>query len=714
MQKLGIDKKTFFLVIAAFVFSILVRLIWVYQFSGYEQFKFHNQFMINTNDGYYWAEGARDILNGITKLSSDNSPIDTAASNLTAFFAKVLPFSFESIIFYMSAVLSSLVVVPIILIGRSIKDVRVGFIAALIASIAWSYYNRTMVGYYDTDMLNIFFPTLLLWSLILTINTKNEIYFILTAVEIILYRWWYPQSYSLEFSYWGLIFVYMLYRYYKKEDFKFLIYLLSFMMFAMMAIDGYIRFIIVVSLFILLKSKREVFEKYIYYIFGISILLFFISGGFNPIWRKLKGYVFKDDILVTKDFLELHFYTVMKTIREAGITDYTTFFNRISGHWVVFFLSLVGYIWLVIKKPVMLLGLPMLGLGFLALFGGLRFTIYAVPIMAFGVAFLIVKVSELLSEENKTLQYVLISVMSIAVLYPHIKHVIDYKVPTVFTKEEVKTLDKLKSIAKREDYVVSWWDYGYPIRYYTDIKTLADGAEHSGKVNFPVSYILTHPQTESAKMARLDVEYREKRYAIKLKDKNLSKELPSSNIAWMVKDYGFDDVNLFLKSLKDDSFKLPKKTRDIYLYLPNRMMGIYPTVTLFSNLDLQTGIQKARPFFYVSHGFRENQLVIDLGNGVGINKKTNTLIIGQNQVPIKKFAKVFYDKSGKLQKQVQTINEFGRVNVIFMPNYNRFLVVDDSVYNSTYIQLFVFENYDKKLFKPVIITPLAKIYKLKI
>ena len=49
-----------------------------------------------------------------------------------------------------------------------------------------------------------------------------------------------------------------------------------------------------------------------------------------------------------------------------------------------------------------------------------------------------------------------------------------------------------------------------------------------------------------------------------------------------------------------------------------------------------------------------------------------------------------------------------------MPNYRQFLVVDDSVYNSTYIQLFVFENYDKNLFEPVIMTPLAKIYKLKI
>jgi len=35
------------------------------------------------------------------------------------------------------------------------------------------------------------------------------------------------------------------------------------------------------------------------------------------------------------------------------------------------------------------------------------------------------------------------------------------------------------------------------------------------------------------------------------------------------------------------------------------------------------------------------------------------------------------------------------------------------MYNSVFIQLFVFENYDKSLFEPVILNPLVKVYKLK-
>ena len=54
----------------------------------------------------------------------------------------------------MPAIISSLVVIPIILIARLYNQTLWGFFAALLGSIAWSYYNRTMAGYYDTDMFS--------------------------------------------------------------------------------------------------------------------------------------------------------------------------------------------------------------------------------------------------------------------------------------------------------------------------------------------------------------------------------------------------------------------------------------------------------------------------------------------------------------------------------------------------------------------------------
>jgi len=714
-------KLTLLYIFIAYTFSVLMRMIWVYQFHGYEPFMFNGQFMINTNDGYFWAEGARDLLSGshINPTAenfydkfhqfNDASPVATAASQLTAFFAKILPFSFESVIFYMPVFLSSFVVVPIILIAKDLKNLNMGLIAALLASIAWSYYNRTMVGYYDTDMLNIVLPMFLLWSIIWAISTKKDIFLLVVAVDILVYRWWYPQSYSLEFSFFSLILAYTLI--FDRKNIYFY-KLMAIMMFAMMNIDGFIRLPIVLAVFY--SFKQEKFDKYIYYILGLAVIGFFVSGGFSPIWSQLKGYVFTDTVSVGEKGLNLHFFTVMQTIREAGHISFETFANRISGHTITFIVSVVGYIYLVYRHKIMIFALPMVGLGFLASVGGLRFTIYAVPVLAFGVAFLITELSSKMPTEK--LKYLSLVMFTLAVLYPNYKHIDGYKVPTVFNKDEVKVLATLKSKASREDYVVSWWDYGYPIRYYADVKTLADGGKHSGSVNFPLSFMLTHTEKEAAQMARLDVEYTEKTYKYEkehkqeIEDKNLT---IFSNIEQMTTNYGFKDTNDFLQTLKTD-IKLPKKTRDIYFYLPFKMLNILPTVNLFSNIDLMSGAQRRAPFIFISRSFKDSGKVIQLGSNISLNKQDMSVNIGKNRVRLRRFVRTRYDKKMKNIVNTQLIDFTAKLSLIYMSSYNTFLLVDEKTYNSSYIQLMALENYDHNLFEKVITNPYAKVYKLKI
>jgi len=707
------NQKVIVYSVVAYLFSIAVGFVWVYQFWGYEPFMWNGQFMINTNDGYFWAEGARDIIAGAHQ-DFDRSPVDRALPIVTALLYKIFPFSFETIIFYMSRFLASLVVIPIILIAKDLKQLEAGFIAALLSSIAWSYYNRTLVGYYDTDMLNIVLPVFLLWSLIGALTTKKNYYLLLAALDILAYRAWYPQSYALEFSFWALIGVYVLYKRYKqKEDITYEIALLSIMMLAMIQLHWGVRLFAVTAFYIaFLKEKTQ---HYLWYIFIASIGLFFMSGGFDPIWGKLKGYVFKDTIAVSKDELQLHFFTVMQTVREAGKIPFEVFANRISGHMSIFFLSLIGYGWLLWRYRVMLLSLPLVGLGFLAWFGGLRFTIYAIVPLAFGMGFLITEVSRFF--QIKLFKVVFVSAAVLLVLAPNLYHTWVYRVPTVFVKDEVKVLDQLKHQATREDYVVSWWDYGYPIRYYSDVKTLIDGGKHKGKDNFLVSYMLTSSQQDAARLARFDVEYTEKRYAAIESGaiEENSVEYNRSIIAQMTLDQNLSDVNDFMVSLED--IKLPSKTRDIYFYLPNRMLSIFPTVARFSDINVMNGKRVRKPFFFLSKRFqKQNDLLIAIvqqGIPFVVDLQKALLTVQKSKLPVKSFTITQYDQNKKLHISTQNLQEKG-INIVYMKDYNQILFLDDSMLHSSYIQMFVFEHFDPKLFEPVILTPLAKVYKLKV
>jgi dolichyl-diphosphooligosaccharide--protein glycosyltransferase/undecaprenyl-diphosphooligosaccharide--protein glycosyltransferase len=221
--------------------------------------------------------------------------------------------------------------------------------------------------------------------------------------------------------------------------------------------------------------------------------------------------------------------------------------------------------------------------------------------------------------------------------------------------------------------------------------------------------MLTNPEQSAAKLARFDVEYTEQRFLMKKDDFDRNR----TNIANMTLDSGFKGTNDFLDSLHVET-KLPKKTRDIYFYLPFRMLGIMPTVAKFSDIDLMTGKTNRRPFFYKTNRFKDSGSLLNLASGVVFNKKSGMLKIGNQEVPIKEFLITAYDKKGKLTRQRQNIHKDGKMYLVYMRSYNTFLVLDEDMLNSTYIQLFVFENYDKSLFEPVILAPSAKVFKLKI
>jgi dolichyl-diphosphooligosaccharide--protein glycosyltransferase/undecaprenyl-diphosphooligosaccharide--protein glycosyltransferase len=427
------------------------------------------------------------------------------------------------------------------------------------------------------------------------------------------------------------------------------------------------------------------------------------------LWTTLGVYAFVGAMWVTNtlhsnyftraviDNESFKYFGVVNTISEAGHIDYNVLMHRISGSIFGFVVGVVGLFMLIRKYPIMIISAPLLVLGFFAIRGGLRFTIFAVPIMALADAYVVYYIANKVSNKQYFRYFIGVLMMMIFIL-PNYQHLKQYIVPTVFNHEEVQVLDKLKHIAKRDDYVLAWWDYGYPIRYYADVKTLVDGAKHSGDVNFLVSYALTHDLHLSRNMAILDVYQTQYNYTHHINDTNYLKDL--------MHKYGYKDVDSFLQHLGE--LKLPHIKSDVYYYLPFRMFDILPTITMFSEINLKNGKIKDH-FFVLSRTLAQKDGVVTLQNGIKIDLNNNTVDLG-SQIPIKNFAITFYDKDLKLHKLSQLINSDG-LDVIYLKTYNQWLVIDDFYLKSAFIQLFVFEN-TQGLFTPVILTPWVKVFRV--
>lgn len=781
------DSFYLFLVLA-YAFSVLCRLYWVWWASDFDSFKFNDSLMIISNDGYVFAEGARDKIAGFHQ-PNDLSFIDSPLAILTYFVYKLTPFSFESIILYMSVFLSSLIVVPVLLIARIYGNLKAGFVAALLASVANSYYNRTMAGYFDTDMLVISLPMLLIYCMLRFIIKKDALSLIAMPLIMIFYLWYYPSSYTLNCALIALFVLYALVFHRRETIFYFAGVL---MMITLSNEAWYYESALITLLFALWGFKNEWFKlKFIIVIFVFAFVFVALSGGFDAIWYQLSFYIFKSDVLnVAQSFA---YFNVSQTIQEASNIGLSMFMQRISASELAFLLSCFGLVLLLKQHKSFILALPMLALGFLALRGGLRFTIYAVPVMAlgfgFGLFWLISQIQKFKSKlgqirfselfySTRIYQILFVTYIILFVYFCMINlefvnkdsimlilrqfgfltqllflsvfgliffemlrakylnlaryfailvalffslgyaflHIYTYKASSVFNHNEVLILNSLKGIADREDYVVAWWDYGYPVRYYSDVKTLVDGGKHLGKDNFFASFVLSQNERAGANLARLAVEYTEKSF-YERNDTLLQSDLLKA----MMRDYAAgetsNDALIFLNSLKNPNFTLKTpKTRDIFVYIPLRMAMIFSTVASFSKIDLATG-EINSPFVFstaINLGALEDGSYA-LSNGMVLANDFTALYVNNRALKIHSITD-FNSIKNKDFKQT-LVDENGDFFVFyFKENFGlpvQFIIMDKTMFESAFVQMFFFENYDKSLYELVLSEKEAKVYKLK-
>ena len=705
------NREIFMLIALAYVFGVVCRLFYVAWAGGIEQFYFNGEIMVNTNDAFANAEGARDMLAGFHQ-AHDLSPYGGSIPTFTFLLAKILPVKFESIIFYMSVFLAPLIAAPLILIAREYKILSAGIAAAFIASILPAYYGRTLAGYYDSDMLNVTFPMLIIWALIRLADKKDE-NFALAPIITVFYDWWYQSSYALNSA---IIVMFLLYTlvFDRKNLVSYKAMIL--MLFAVTNLDAYyegedlvVNYVLILKLglicglYALMKTKPRIFgAKTLALLAAIAIALFAAFGGIDPIVNRLLFYVTGS---TSTQASTLHFFDTRSTIVEAIGASWTKFIFDASGDLVIFIISIIGIILAMMKLRSFWLVMPILLLGFFSLVGGNRFIMYVAPIMAFGFGYFLYFLLHSV-ELRSQIRNLAFFALTLAAIIPSVNFIFEYKVAPIITKDAVVHLVNFKQKTNRDDYALSWWDYGYLIRYYADVKTLSDPGAQSGEDSFPVSFSLIKDQTASANMARLNTEYVKMRFDRKF-DENVT-----STLIQMQKDYGEPDVNKFLASLDDKNFKLPQKTTNVYYVLFPQMVRIIPQIVKFSMLDLATGKPFETPSFYVGTMYNQKDGSIDIGSGFKLPSDEPEFVLDDGEKkPIHSWYKVNL-KDGKTEITSKIIDENAKVRVVILPHYAVALLLDKKLFDSTFIQLFLFENYDKELFEPVVLDPTVKIYKL--
>jgi dolichyl-diphosphooligosaccharide--protein glycosyltransferase/undecaprenyl-diphosphooligosaccharide--protein glycosyltransferase len=187
---------TLFFITLAYLLSFWVRLEWIdFAQAHYTDENGEVQYLRpdmvkngvalpNTHDSFYFGSILQKAHLG---MHENNHLIPSVFQNgmityLPYLLLKFFPsLDIELLLLWIPVYVAGLVCIPIVLIGRLYGSSLWGFFAACLAGITHSYYNRTLAGYYDTDMFSITLPAFALYFLIAA-SRKESLGYLLSGV----------------------------------------------------------------------------------------------------------------------------------------------------------------------------------------------------------------------------------------------------------------------------------------------------------------------------------------------------------------------------------------------------------------------------------------------------------------------------------------------------------------------------------------------------
>ncbi|RAX54616.1 hypothetical protein CCY99_02305 [Helicobacter sp. 16-1353] len=711
----------FFILIAIFI-SIYAREAFVYYSSAFGYYFFDGNRILTTNDAYHFATATKDLIQGHIKDAFYPIASLEMPSILSAFFYYILPFSYDDLFFYLPIGLSSLVAIPIYLFTKDITNRYFGLFAAILTPLSIGYSNRSVGGYYDTDMLVLTFPMFGLYFLYRILKNYHFKDLIFAIIFFILSLLWHKVSATYILT--AGIFIALFYTIIKDRTNLKIYEALGILIISISYINIIIKLILIAILLHFIAPKPLLFDNITtkiksnlryksLLILLIGFAVFIIANG-DLILSRLSTYI--TDNMVTSNSIVLH--STVGTIMELKPLDFSNLAERTMGDSATFVIGLVGILVMFIKIPKTLILLPFLLLSLASLKLGLRFSMFGATIFSMGFFYFIYTILNVLNFAFKDRIFLNITKLIIAFCFalfailPNYYHTKNYIVPPVVLGVELNALNAIdKDSNSRDDITISWWDYGFMIPYYSHTRAIIQGTDLDGVNHFLSSFVLASTnQFASYNMAKLIAE------AIDTKDKNLQK---LHSIDRILHKYNADsNPKAFMESLKNPDFKAPELQHNIYIYLPFSILPIQTALDEFSDIDYSSGevihkeesktlaqylnIQKDGDSYIL-----DGEYTFFPNNGTF---KSNEL---KKSIQVQKFHIIEKTPLGLKTTTKTYTNDKTKLHIIYSKELDIFFAIDDRTNDSLTVQLFVYENYNKDLFTLIYSDKNAKAYKLK-
>lgn len=634
MRDLTIMKERYYYFLA-FLSPFILSCLWVF-FTDPSYIKSINGFTIITPDGYYYLDIIDRIIN--------HQPIEDLNISTTVFcYLFAIPIklfgiaSAKDILFFIPPIFAGLFGVGTYLLSSLFFENTFALFASFLASSSIGLISRIKLGYFDTDIFVFVLPIFILYFAI---------------------------------------------KYVQNTDIKNLI--LSFLFSLLLSgiyQNGSILVLFCVAGFAVLLFTSKI-KKNI-----TTIILYLIAATFiNPtyifnILSKVKLYLLK-----AEDSPDLLYNSTFGFIEESSRVSFFDAWSSISGHYLLFILSVIGLIVLAIKKRETFVLFPFFALGGSAFILGSRFEPFAAVASAIGAISLMLY---LYNRTNKAfIKYFLFGIFFILPFSINILNAALNNQIGGFHAKELLSLKQIDGLIEKNATIFSRWDYGYEIRYYLKANTPSNNGSMSGQDIFVESAAVSSKNQNFTANIILEAD----------RELHTKNDANKTFFLKMANKHGFDKNHIenYLNYLENN--RSTPSSKQIYLLLPTRMIDIYQTIQKNANASFMKGRINPSPYFVFYRSLFENNNTLKLDNHVFIDKNAKTVSIDGKKSQLS----AIYIVKKDTQKTDVIINKMpynSNLVLIYLQELNGYIISDKYSLDTAFVQMLIFDNYDKTRFE---------------
>ena len=682
------------------------------------EFRLGQEWLLATHDAYHWVAGAEGFEFGVGHPMSE----------MLRLLAEILGTYPAAVAFWFPAVLASLVAVVVFTWVWALGSAEMGVAAGVLTSLAPGFLARTLLGYYDTDLVTLFFPLtmtlvpacwamrfLLLPQMVLRDlvvrrglwraegvpvgagimpvgNPLSWQWMLLLALSGLL-SWWTQE--------WHSMFPYLI-RYNvcllggmalvlspPGRQGEMLLGALSYALPTVAGLPG-----LAVVVLPLLAGLPRMWK------FSAALRRWWVLGG---LWLVVLFFVANAEVLQTfvqhiAAYLKvsgdakvgaagdvLVYPSVAQSIIEVQDLDLDELLPYFHPWEEAVVLGFVGFVWVMFRRPGALFLLPLAALGILSMKLGGRMVMFGAPIAAVGLALPAYWISQRLLRPDLRGFWsgMLLSALMLGVLGSPFAEIIPAMTQgSAINRRHAEALSRARTITPENAILWQWWDWGYAAHHFSRRKAIADGAAHGGPSLYVPAAVFA---TDTPRFARQLIKYT----ALKGNEPgNVFEGLDNAQAAELMQK---------LRSPETPLIQAPGKQ---YVVVSFEMLRLGFWITTFGNWDFLTKQGKGNALSIVPQAlsYRLDTGEVQVEGSDNSILATTISVFEDGRMTHKDYIQEWFDKNPGATAEAQAKFLENRRNVHFL--FNRVtdekLVIDEALYSSLMAQLLIGKPNDKR------------------